>query len=262
MKKILSILTLCYLSISYGQNMELEYIVTLNTNDEDLRKQALYKLEISENKSLFYNITEMDKSYLHQERVIDVQKKRDVNVVWFENSKTDFTYNQKYYTDFSNDSIIFNSNVFTRKIIIKDTLHNLKWELSESNNDSVILGYKCQKATAKFRGRIYEAFFTTEIKTNAGPWKFNGLPGLILAVRSLDNYFIIDAVKLKLNKNNVDIKNPFKGEPVYTWSDYIKFTANFLKKQLKMMQSTTDVEEGSIKISEGIEDLGISKLSF
>jgi GLPGLI family protein len=262
MKKILSILTIFYLSFSYGQNMELEYLVTLNTNDEDLRKRSLYKLEISKNKSIFYNLSEIEKSYLNQERVIDIQKKKDVNVVWFENSKTDFTYNQKYYTDFSNDSITFNSNVFTRKIVIKDTFKNMKWELVESNNDSTILGYKCQKAITKFRGRTYEAFFTTQIKSNAGPWKFNGLPGLILSVRSLDNYFIIDAVKLKLNVEKMEITNPFKNETVYTWDKYIEYTVKFLKKQLKMMQSTADVEEGSIKLSEGIEDLGISKLSF
>jgi len=262
MKKILNILTICYLSFSYGQNMELEYQVTLNTNDEDLRKQSLYKLEISKNKSIFYNLTEIERSYLNQERVVDIQKKKDVNVVWFENSKIDFTYNQKYYTDFSNDSITFNSNVFTKKIVIKDTFKNMKWELIESSNDSTILEYKCQKAITKFRGRTYEAFFTTQIKSNAGPWKFNGLPGLILSVRSLDNYFIIDAVKLKLNVEKMDIKNPFKNETVYTWDKYIEFTVNFLKKQLKMMQSTADVEEGSIKLSEGIEDLGISKLSF
>jgi len=253
----------CYLSISHGQHMEVEYLITLNTNDEDFRKQALYKLEISNNKSLFYNLTELEKSYIHQERIIDVQKKKDVNVVWFENSKTDFIYNQKYFTDFNNDSIIFNSNVFTRKIVIKDTFKNTSWELSETNNDSIILGYKCQKATTKFRGRTYEAYFTTEIKTNAGPWKFNGLPGLILSVKSLDNYFVIDAVKLRLMKNNVKIKNPFEDESIYTWPDYIKFTADLLKKQLKIMKSTDDdMEGGSIEIIEGIEDLGISTLSF
>ncbi|OYQ46787.1 hypothetical protein CHU92_01330 [Flavobacterium cyanobacteriorum] len=262
MRKILFFLSFCFTSISNGQTMEVDYLVQINTNDADLQKEALYKLKVNNKNSLFYNITNLKDSYVHQERVIKVEQKKDVNVVWFENFKTDFIYNQQYFTDFTNDSIIFNSNVFTRKIIIKDTYKNLNWELSETSKDSIILGYKCQKATTKFRGRTYEAYFTPEIETNAGPWKFHGLPGLIMSVRSLDNYLIISATKYQLKKESSKISNPFKDDIVYTWPDYIKFTVKFLKQQLKVMQTTADVEEGSIKISEGIEDLGISKMSF
>jgi len=262
MKKILYLILIFFISISNAQNMEVDYLVQINTNDTDLQKEAVFKLRINNDNSLFYNTTKLENSYVHQERVVNVQQKKDVNVVWFENSKTDFTYNQKYFTDFDNDSIIFNSNVFTRKIIIKDTYKNLNWELSENSKDSIILGYKCQKATTKFRGRTYEAYFTTEIETNAGPWKFHGLPGLIMSVKSLDDYFIINATKYQLKKENNKILNPFKDEIIYTWPKYIEFTVKFLKKQLKVMKTTADVEEGSIKISEGIEDLGISKMSF
>jgi len=262
MKKTLNLLLICFISISYGQTMEVDYLVQINTNDLDLQKEGMFKLKINDVNSLFYNVTKLEDSYVYQERVVKVQQKKDVNVVWFENSKTDFTYNQKYFTDFSNDSIIFNSNVFTRKIIIKDTFKNLNWELLEKSKDSIILGYNCQKATTKFRGRTYEAYFTTEIATNAGPWKFHGLPGLILSIRSLDDYFILNAMKYQLKKENDELSNPFKNETIYTWPDYINFTIKFLKKQLKVMKTTADVEEGSIKISEGIEDLGISKMSF
>lgn len=262
MKKILYLFFFCFISITNSQTIEVDYLVNINTNDPDLQKEAMYKLRINDNKSIFYNVTKPEFSYVNQERVVNVQKKKDVNVVWFGNSKTDFTYNQEYFTDYNNDSITFNSNVFTRKIIIKDTFKNLNWELPEKNKDSIILGYKCQKATTEFRGRTYEAYFASEIISNAGPWKFNGLPGLILSLRSLDNYFIINATKYQLKKEKIEIVNPFIKEKVYTWPDYIKFYVNFLKKHLKVMQTTVDVDEGSIKISEGIEDLGISKMSF
>ena len=58
------------------------------------------------------------------------------------------------------------------------------------------MGYPCQKATATFRGRDYEAWFTPEIPVNDGPWKFFGLPGLILKVTDAENIFSFVCVGL------------------------------------------------------------------
>ena len=37
--------------------------------------------------------------------------------------------------------------------------------------------FDCQKAECDFRGRRWEAWFTTEIPVGEGPWKLRGLPG-------------------------------------------------------------------------------------
>lgn len=39
------------------------------------------------------------------------------------------------------------------------------------------------RARCAFRGRNYEAWYAPEIAVSAGPWKFGGLPGLILAIK-------------------------------------------------------------------------------
>jgi len=44
------------------------------------------------------------------------------------------------------------------------------------------LGYLCHKATTRFRGRDYIAWYTEEIPFPYGPFKFGGLPGLIACI--------------------------------------------------------------------------------
>jgi len=41
-------------------------------------------------------------------------------------------------------------------------------------------GLHCQKATAHFKGRDYTAWFCPSLPLHAGPWKLNGLPGVIM----------------------------------------------------------------------------------
>ena len=42
-----------------------------------------------------------------------------------------------------------------------------------------ICGYLCQKASGKFRGKTWNVLYAEDIPTAAGPWKLQGLPGLI-----------------------------------------------------------------------------------
>ena len=66
------------------------------------------------------------------------------------------------------------------------------WELKEGNQK--IMGYNCQPATTHFAGRDYTAWFTMELPINAGPYKFNGLPGIILKVEESNKYFVWTAI--------------------------------------------------------------------
>jgi GLPGLI family protein len=59
------------------------------------------------------------------------------------------------------------------------------------NKNKKILGYDCIKATANFRGSEVTAYFTKELPYSAGPFKFFGLPGVILDIREDNKNFNI-----------------------------------------------------------------------
>jgi len=80
---------------------------------------------------------------------------------------------------------------------------NFGWEILPETKD--ILGYKCQKAKGKFRGREYIAWFSSEIPRSDGPWKFSGLPGLILAVQDTKGEFVFTCTAIE-NKKSTPIR--------------------------------------------------------
>lgn len=101
------------------------------------------------------------------------------------------------------DNIRCNQNI--------DQMH--QWQMIEETD--TILGYVCQKACLTYAGRDYTAWFTTEIPINDGPWKFWGLPGLILKVVDKEEQFEWVAIGLEnidgdivMNKGYYEKANP------------------------------------------------------
>ena len=98
--------------------------------------------------------------------------------------------------------------------------------------DSVktILGHTCRKASCSYRGRNYEAWYAIDLPVNAGPWKFSGLPGLIMSVQDTNGHY------------NFEIKGLMKvKEPI----EYIEYSnrkyshtdrKTFLKTNAKSLQ--------------------------
>ncbi|MCL2651297.1 MAG: GLPGLI family protein [Candidatus Azobacteroides sp.] len=76
-----------------------------------------------------------------------------------------------------------------------DSVGMLNWAITPDT--AVFLNYPCQKATLQFRGRNYEAWFSPQIPINDGPWKFFGLPGLILKAKDTDGFFDFECVGLE-----------------------------------------------------------------
>ena len=120
-----------------------------------------------------------------------------------------FNFSKSYYKGSLKNKVIYyrEKRGLERPKLIKDN-YNTDWKLLDEYTS--VLGFRCQKATCEFRGRSYEAFFTSEIPYNDGPYKFDGLPGLILKVKSLDGALEIKAKMITNVEEDVPL-NPYDG---------------------------------------------------
>ena len=95
--------------------------------------------------------------------------------------------------------------VVASDFIYEEQLPELKWVIQDDT--AVWNGYFVQKAKCYFRGREYEAWFTPEIPAPYGPWKFYGLPGLIVRISDIDNQYSFEVVRIT-NKEKGSILFP------------------------------------------------------
>lgn len=156
--------------------------------------------------------------------------KGDKNPIIFKEQKSKYIYSIE--------------EVGLKPFLVKDTMNIFNWQLHLEAKE--LLGYKCQKATTNYRGRSYTAYFTTEIPIKDGPWKFYGLPGLILEIKSDDNVLNINVNKIQISKDGLNIVNPYvnsKLKPI-TWQEY----TNEYKKKYLEYKSYKDPSRGRISI--------------
>ena len=71
----------------------------------------------------------------------------------------------------------------------------MQWTLADEQQ--TILGHRCQKATCRFRGRNFVAWFAADVPIKGGPWKFGGLPGCILKVYDVQKIYVWEAVAIE-----------------------------------------------------------------
>lgn len=86
-----------------------------------------------------------------------------------------------------------------------------KFDWAISNEKQKIGEYNTQKATTNFGGRKWTAWFSNDIPLQDGPYKFNGLPGLIVKIEDADKNY---SWELKGNKKVKDFQEISYAEKV------------------------------------------------
>ncbi|QEM06705.1 GLPGLI family protein [Mucilaginibacter rubeus] len=87
------------------------------------------------------------------------------------------------------EPLLFNSYLIT------DAMPAIEWKIS--GDTATFGGLHCQKATGHFKGRDYTAWFNPDFLLHIGPWKLNGLPGVIVEAYDTKKevYFKFDGIE-------------------------------------------------------------------
>lgn len=226
MKKKISILILLFSFVASGQKKDL-IIANYSYYNLGLKEYANVKVQILGEKSLsVFNRVDSIKSNTY----ID-----DSGVGRFERIPDD-KIGKKVYKNLTENKLIFRDfatkNGKFSPYIVEESIPILKWELIPVNKN--IGKFNCKKAILKFRGRNYIAWYTPQIPTVHGPWKFHGLPGLIIQLQSKDQniQFSLNSI-FSVSTNLSKLQIPKNGEEI-TFEEYVKYKNNstdeFLKK--------------------------------
>lgn len=135
----------------------------------------------------------------------------------------------------SEKGVMVSREVALTELFVKDRLDLFQWNLQKEKIR--ILDYECQKATASYRGREYVAYFTTDLPYKAAPWKFHGLPGVVLKAYSTDNYLKIEAIEVAIRETRVPIVNVYTGQKHISWNEFVNIYKESITKLIKLRKA-------------------------
>lgn len=160
--------------------MEVRYLVSYVTDTvKNIVLEDTFCLRFNEEKSLFYESDTFMKDSL---RYNDIAKWSDmmskILTISYPRNKGEADY--YVLTDYVQGTYIYQDRIAGGTYRYSDSLPSFDWQILPEYKD--INGTKCQKAVGRYMGRKYEAWYATNLPVKACPWKFYGLPGLIVEV--------------------------------------------------------------------------------
>ncbi|MCI1779801.1 MAG: GLPGLI family protein [Bacteroidales bacterium] len=245
---------------SYDYAITYKYSFAKDTISKN-RYYDMYRLEIGKSFSRYYSLyADKCDSIMYKAR-IDKNNKRDgIRTSAWMHGGQQANYEDFYLNYPQNGELLCRTAIINTEYEYSEPMNNFKWTLIQDSTAN-ILGYNCKIAETSFRGRKYRVYFSTEIPISSGPWKFYGLPGLILKVKELSGLFEWDAVGISKAQGNIYIFDSKKrATPNIPYMHIKKITRMQLRKMQKMIwDDPIGLSEEHGQIMTGIIDIKTHK---
>jgi GLPGLI family protein len=230
MKKLGVIALALFMQTAFGQTNRFVYQVTMKpdaSNKSDVKTENAY-LDISPEKSVFYSENRIKRDSIMQ-ATFQSGGARSFNRDQMEGLRSNINYSIE--KDKKNQKTTFKDRI-GRDVYTYEEDRPINWKISSETTK--IGEYKVQKAEADFGGRKWTAWFTTDLPYQDGPYKFGGLPGLIVKAEDdkgeysfdlMKNYKIADFPTLNQFGNTIKVKR----------GDYVKQQKKFQEDPMSFM---------------------------
>ncbi|WP_313101336.1 GLPGLI family protein [Epilithonimonas sp.] len=184
----------------FGQNKQFLYeykFISDSTNKADIKTEIMI-LNVQKDRSEYYSSVRYASDSAQA-----ADYKRGINSMPPGNPLV-----SEWVTKYPNSNqLIHTTFMMSDKYKVKQDVE-FNWKLT--NEFSKILNYAVQKATTEFGGRKWTAWFTKDIPIQDGPYKFRGLPGLILRIEDSTKSHIWELKGIRSNQKEFvypDLKN-------------------------------------------------------
>jgi len=112
-----------------------------------------------------------------------------------------------------------------------------QWKILPNTHE--MFGYAVQKATTSFAGRDWVAWFAPEIPISDGPYKFNGLPGLIVLLHDTRNHYRFSLTSFAKHTKEGYIENYNSRYFVVSRKRLIEMRKQFIQDPFSFMPNVT-----------------------
>jgi GLPGLI family protein len=161
------------------------------------------------------------------------------------------TREQKVYFDLKKKKC-FEKKYLKTIFIVQDTLSLPNWNILEEVK--IINNHSCQKAITTFKGRNYEVWFTLDYPSKFGPWKLNGLPGLILLAQDDTKEVYFEATEIIKTNDKIEVAdNSFIKISSEEFELEIKKRYKDIEEKLKAMGDRNTKTDIKFRKSRGLE---------
>ncbi len=186
------------------------YVVVKRKTDQSKPARVdTMALDIGANVSLFYDPSKLLQDSLSSAVLSQINPSTIRNITVLKNNNaqdlssypgttSEIRYDDGESAKFYKDKVKNEITVIDRmsySYMYEDAIGILPWKIR--TDTMTVLSHSCQKAELHFRGRDYIAWFSPDIPINDGPWKFMGLPGLILKVEDSQQLFSFEMIGIQ-----------------------------------------------------------------
>ena len=189
MKKLIAFFVFATIFVNAQNNRFIyEYKFVSDSTKKDVVASEMMFLDITKNSSKYYS-----REVYVQDSIMraDLEKQMKAGVSNFNIKRNDAKGKVRYKVtkDYQKSKTYLNVRIGSDSYkVLEDRV--LDWKILPEKEK--IGNWEAQKATTEFGGRKWTAWFCEEIPLSDGPYKFKGLPGLIVKISDADNSHVME----------------------------------------------------------------------